>query len=203
MLRRTTVVAVLGMVLASVEAGAQATGTPSFNAPYRAFGRHEFGAALSFVNFDAATAIEGMFRFASGEFDVGLRGGFSFDGVDVFLAGAEARYRAITHSVNFPLDGALIFGAGLAIDGGTTINLPLGLSLGRRLNVERSQVSIVPYVQPTLLISNFDAGLTRDTEIFFGFGVGGDFRLSRAFDARLSFGFGDLEGISIAAVWLR
>lgn len=202
MLRRTIVVgALLGM--GAVEAGAQATATPSFNAPYRAFARHEFGAALSFVNFDAATAVEGMYRFASGEFDVGLRGGFLFNGVDVFLAGVEGRYRAITHSEQFPLDGALIFGAGLAVNGGTDINLPLGLSLGRRLNVEGSEVSIVPYVQPTLLISNYDAGLVRDTEVFFGFGVGGDFRLSRAFDARLSLGFGDLEGISIAAVWIR
>lgn len=202
MLRRAMVVAGL-LGLAAVDAGAQVTATPSFNAPYRAFGRHEFGAALSFVSFDAATAIEGVYRFASGEFDVGLRGGFSFDGVDVFLAGVEGRYRAITHNVNFPLDGALIFGAGLGIDGGTTINLPFGLSLGRRLNVEGSEVSIVPYVQPTLLVQNFETFGGRDTELFFGFGVGGDFRLSRAFDARLSLGFGDLEGLSIAAVWLR
>lgn len=206
MLRRTTVVAVLGMVLASVEAGAQATGVPAYNAPYRAFNRFEFGAALSFPNYDAGTALEGSYRFASSEFDVGLRGGIFFpDGPadESFLVGVEARYRAITHNVNFPLDGALIFGAGAAFNGGSSFHFPLGLSLGRRLNVERSQVSIVPYVQPTLLIVNAPAFVGRDTDAQFTFGIGGDFRLSRAFDARLSFGFGDLEGISIAAVWLR
>lgn len=206
MLRRTTVVAVLGMALASVEAGAQATGQPSFNAPYRGFTRFEFGAALSFPNYDQGPALEGMYRFATREFDVGFRGGILFNdfGSDAFLAGVEARYRAITHSVSFPLDGAIIFGGGLATEPGSQFFFPFGLSLGRRLDVRDSQVSIVPYAQPTLILWNRDIGLTRDTDVEFVFGLGGDFRLSRAFDVRVGIGIGDVfDGISIAAVWLR
>ncbi|HXV85959.1 MAG TPA: hypothetical protein VD793_04635 [Gemmatimonadales bacterium] len=207
MARNTALLVLLTLAGAATNAAAQATGTPSFNAPYRAFERHEFGGAISFNDFDAGTALEAVYRFASGEFDVGLRGGFLFSrplGQDeAFLAGAEGRYRVITHSVDFPLDGALIFGGGLSIDGGTNFQFPFGLSLGRRVDVQDSQVSIVPYVQPTLFILNQDLGLVRDTDIAFAVGVGGDFRLSRRFDARVSLGFGDLEGISIAAVWVR
>jgi hypothetical protein len=105
--------------------------------------------------------------------------------------------------VDFPLDGALVFGGGLSIDGGTDFQFPLGLSLGRRVDVEDSEVSIVPYVQPTLFLVNQDLGIVRDTDVIFAIGVGGDFRLSRRFDARVSLGFGDLDGISIAAVWIR
>jgi len=148
--------------------------------------------------------VEGVYRFASRTFDVGLRGGVLFDGEEAVLAGVEARLRAITHTVSFPLDGAFIFGGGLAADGGTSFFFPLGLSLGRRLNVEGSEVSIVPYAQPTVIIWNRPFLGDRDTEVDFSFGLGGDFRLSRAFDVRVSLGIGDVfDGISIAAVWLR
>lgn len=200
------VVGVLAM-LSTAEAAAQATGQPSFNAPYRAFGRFEFGADLSLPDYDEGPAIEGVYRFASREFDLGLRGGILFRDApaeEAFLAGVEGRYRVITHSVSFPLDGALIFGGGLAVNGSSQFFLPLGLSLGRRLNVEGSDVSIVPYAQPTLIVWNRPTVGGRDTELEFSFGIGGDFRLSQAFDVRVSLGFGDtFDGLSVAAVWLR
>src|SRR2546425_12580826 len=55
-------------------AAAQATGIPSFNAPYRAFLRSEIGLVLSFPN-GGGTAFEGAFRKSSGKFDIGFRGG--------------------------------------------------------------------------------------------------------------------------------
>jgi hypothetical protein len=200
--------AVAAALVAPTAALAQATGLPSYNAPYRAFTRHEFGGAVSFADFDGRTAAEGMYRFASGAFDVGVRGGLllSEGALDSrLLAGVEARYRVITHTVDFPLDGAMIFGGGLQIDGGTDVWLPVGLSLGRRLDVENSQVSIVPYAQPAAAIVSRYLGpiVGRDTDVIFGLGLGADFRLSRAFDVRVSLGLGDIEGISIAAVWIR
>src|SRR6184192_4624221 len=115
----------------------QATGMPSFNAPYRAFQRSEFGAVFSFPD-GGGTGIEGAYRYASGKLDVGLRGGI-FDppssGKAVLLAGVEARERVITHTVDFPLDGAIVFGAGAdLVSGGSELNIPLGLSLGRRID---------------------------------------------------------------------
>lgn len=194
-------------VIPLTQAAGQATGQPSFNAPYRAFNRFEFGASLSFPDYDQGPALEGMYRFASAEFDVGLRGGILFRDApaeEAFLAGVEARYRVITHSLSFPLDGALIFGGGTAIDGSSQFFFPVGLSLGRRVDVENSEVSIIPYAQPTVVIWNREVAGQRDTDLEFSLGIGGDFRLSQAFDVRVSIGFGDaFDGLSVAAVWLR
>jgi hypothetical protein len=202
------IVALLALAASAGTAAAQATYTPSFNAPYRAFGQHEFGGTVSFEE-GSRTSLEGQYRFGYEAFDIGFRGGVRFNddpAEDQVLLGVEGRGRVLTHSEQFPLDGAVILGFGLNIDGGTFFNVPAGLSLGRRLNVEGSEVSIVPYVQPTLFLINFERLGDRDTEIEFGFGFGADFRLSRFFDARISAGLGtDLapEGVSISAVWIR
>jgi len=178
---------------------------PSYNAPYRAFQRSELGAVFSFPN-GGGTGFEGMYRYARGTLDLGLRGGI-FDpsgaGKAVLLVGVEARERVITHTIDFPLDGAIVFGAGAGlVSGGSTLFVPVGLSLGRRVDPRGSTVSIVPYVQPTV---SFVAGSGRTSALEFGFGVGADFRLSRVLDARVSGGLGDhpLTGVSIAAVWVH
>jgi hypothetical protein len=79
--------------------------------------------------------------------------------------------------------------------------IPVGLSLGRRLVIEDSPVSIVPYAQPTLWM-NFDNSDFTDT-VFFGLGLGADFRLSNTFDVRASVGIGDVEGFAVSAVWVH
>jgi hypothetical protein len=180
---------------------AQATGTTTFNAPYRAFTRSEIGLLLSFPN-GGGTAFEGAYRFASGKFDLGFKGGIFSPGGNtkaVLLAGVEARERVITHTVDFPLDGALVVGVGgNFVSGASTLIVPVGLSLGRRIDPPGSQVSIVPYVQPTMFLVA-DGG----SNVNFTLGIGADFRLSRVFDARVSAGLGDLKGVSIGAVWVH
>jgi len=50
----------------------------------------------------------------------------------VLLVGIEGRERVITHTIDFPLDGAIVFGAGAGlVSGGSTLFVPVGLSLGR------------------------------------------------------------------------
>src|SRR5947199_5039288 len=137
-------------------AGPEAAGMPSFNAPYRPFQRSELGGVFSFPE-GGGTAFEGVYRYASGKFDIGLRGGFFAPGSGaktVLLAGAEARQRVITHTVDFPLDGALMVGAGAnVVSGGSALIIPVGLSLGRRTDPQGSTVSILPYVQPAFAFS--------------------------------------------------
>lgn len=188
------------LVSAAGSLAAQATGTPTFNAPYRAFDRSEIGILLSFPN-GGGTAFEGVYRMASGRFDIGFKGGL-FDpggsGNTVLLLGAEARERVLTHSADFPLDGALVFGVGgNFVSGNSLLIIPVGLSLGRRLDTE-SNLSIVPYLQPTMFIT-VDGG----SDVLFALGLGADFRLSRAFDLRVSAGLGDVEGVSLGAVWVH
>jgi len=181
---------------------AQATGVPSYNAPYRAFTRSEFGAVLSFPE-GGGTAFEGAYRMASGKFDFGFRGGIfspGGGGDSQLLLGAEARQRVVTHTEDFPLDGALILGVGGRFSSGNSaLIIPVGLSLGRRVDPKDSKISIVPYVQPTGFFTAGDGG----SDFLFALGLGADFRLSPKFDARISAGLGDLEGVSIGAVWVH
>ena len=199
MRRWLSVVVVLGGVVPAALA-AQATGTTTFNAPYRAFTNSEFGLLISFPN-GGGTAFEGEYRLSSNRFDIGFKGGM-FDpsgaGSAVLLLGTEARERVLTHSQDFPLDGALIFGVGgNFVSGNSELIIPVGLSLGRRLDTQ-SSVSIVPYVQPTMFLT---AG--SGSSVLFALGLGSDFRLSRTFDLRVSAGLGDVEGVSIGAVWVH
>ncbi len=183
------------------DVAAQATGVPSFNAPYRAFRRSEFGGVLSFPD-GGGTAVEGAYRMSSGKFDLGFRGGIFASGGNAdsrLLLGAEARERVVTHTEDFPLDGALILGIGGQFSNGrSVVIIPVGLSLGRRIDPRDSKISIVPYVQPT---GFFVAG--DGSDFLFDLGLGADFRLSPTFDARISAGLGDLEGVSLSAVWVH
>lgn len=201
-MRRYLAPFLLVSTLLASEAAAQATGMPSFNAPYRAFTRSEIGLVLSFPN-GGGTAFEGAYRMSSGKFDIGFKGGL-FDpngaGDAWLLVGAEARQRVLTHTPDFPLDGALVLGVGGAfVSGNSKMFVPIGLSLGRRIDPQGSQISIVPYVQPTGLLV---AG-NGPSDFLFALGLGADFRLSPRFDARISAGLGDLEGVSISAVWVH
>jgi hypothetical protein len=198
--RTTALLTLLLSAAAATAAHAQATGTTTFNAPYRAFERSEFGVLLSFPD-GGSTAFEGVYRFSNRRFDFGFKGGFlDRDGGDaVLLIGTEARQRVLTHSADFPLDGALILGiGGNFASGNSTLIVPVGLSLGRRIDLEGSAVSIVPYVQPTAMFL-FGNG----SDVLFTLGLGADFRLTRRFDARVSAGIGDLEGVSLGAVWVH
>ena len=182
-------------------AAAQATGLPTFNAPYRAFTRSELGAVLTFPD-GGGTAFEGAYGMSSGKFDLGFRGGIFTQGGggdSRLLIGAEARQRVVTHTEDFPLDGALILGIGGQLSSGSSaLIVPIGLSLGRRIDPKDSKISIVPYVQPSGFLV---AG--NNSDFLFDLGLGADFRLTPKFDARISAGLGDVEGVSISAVWVH
>src|SRR5437667_4017352 len=203
MRRELALLVVAGLSSGTVRAAAQATGTTTFNAPYRAFVRSEIGVSLSFPN-GGGTALEGAYRIASHGFDLGFKAGFlnpSAAGNTVLLLGAEARQRVITHTIDFPLDGAVIVGVGgNFVSGASQLIIPVGLSLGRRVDPRGLTVSIVPYVQPTMYIR---AGSVVTNHVRFALGLGADFRLSHVFDARISAGLGDSEGVSIGAVWVH
>ncbi|UCG84956.1 MAG: hypothetical protein JSW71_13515 [Gemmatimonadota bacterium] len=200
MSNRSGILATAALLLAAGPVSGQETGMPMFWAPYRAFDRHELGAAISFP--DPGTAFEGFYGFGSGRLDIGLRGGFFSPGSEAdtqILVGVHARHRVITHSDDFPVDGAAVLGVGAQlVEDNSGLLLPGGLTLGRSFQLEDSEVSIVPYIQPTVFLA-FNDG----TEVLFAFGLGADFRLSRVLDARISVGLGDVNGVSIGAVWVR
>jgi hypothetical protein len=181
---------------------AQTTVTPYFNAPYRAFTQHELGGTISFL--DGATAFEGLYGFGTGRIDVGVRGGLlepEGPGDAEFVAGVQGRGMFLLHTDAFPLDGSFV--GGLGTHGFDRWFIPGGVSFGRRLDIEGSQVSIIPYGQPTLIIDYFPDRLGDDLELQFTFGLGADVRVSEVLDLRLGIALGDIEGVSLSAVWVR
>ena len=183
---------------------AQSTGTPVFHAPYRAFDRYEIGANVS----DAGNiAIEGFYGFShtGARWDFAIRGGVQdngdCDGCKAgLLIGLDARYRVIDQSEDFPLDGALITGAGAhLVSGGSRLFIPIGLSLGRRVQFENSNSSLVPYVEPVILPTFGDG----DSDVAVALGLGADLRINRRFELRLGIGIGDIENFSVGFSFTR
>ncbi|HSD67589.1 MAG TPA: hypothetical protein VLF95_12845 [Vicinamibacteria bacterium] len=198
--RKLTWVAVSATMAFGAAAPAQETGTPVFSAPYRAFARHELGLSLS-APAGADLGLEGFYSFASGRNDFGLRAGvLDADDDTHMVLGGRFRTRLLTHSQDFPLDGALTVGLGAVFyDGGSVLRVPIGLSLGRRIDSRSSGLSFVPYLQPAL-IPTFSEG---DSELEFALGLGLDLRLTRRFDLRVSGSVGDLEGFAVTFAWVR
>jgi len=185
------------------ELAAQETGTPIFRAPYRVFANHEFGASLSDPGDAADFALEGFYSYGRGNNDFGIRGGFAdgAGGLDTrFLLGGDFRTRVVSYSESFPLDGALTVGFGTNMgDGPDLFFLPVGVSLGRRFELEDSRTTFTPYVHP-VVVPTFGSG---DDDVNFAFGLGVDVRFSDSWAVRASGGLGDIEGVGVSLTYIR
>jgi hypothetical protein len=182
---------------------AQETGTPLFKAPYRAFTTHEFGASLSDPGSYADFALEGFYGYGSGANDFGIRGGFADGqgGNDTrILLGGDFRTRVVSYSESFPLDGALTVGFGTQLgDGPDLFFVPVGVSLGRRFEMEGSNTTFTPYAHP-VIIPTFGSG---DDDVNFALGLGVDIRFSEQWAVRASGGLGDIDGVGVSLVYVR
>lgn len=189
-------------LVAAAPLAAQSTGTPVYQAPYRAFASSEIGISLSDPG--AGFALEGSYRAALGRTaDIGLRGGFADrpgrNSSTAFLLGADYRQRVVDHSDAFPLDGSLTLGLGISSsDGFSAGYLPIGFAMGRRILVEGSSVSLVPYLHPVLTPTFGDAD-----DVLFSLGFGLDARITPRLDLRFAAAIGDQDGISFTAAFLR
>lgn len=204
-MRQRRILAAVALLLAggTGQTWAQATGTPSYNAPYRAFASNEFGGTFSLVQFDNV-GLEGQFRFGVDKFDLGLRGGIvDLEGPDNtrFILGGEGRFRVVEHNESFPLDGAFVTGIGTwEFD---NLIVPIGISLGRRVTIEN--FSFIAYTQPTLFFYEQDG---PNDNLLFSWGFGADFKVGNAVDLRTSLGFAltDVElseGLAVSLVWVH
>ena len=191
------------LALPAVTAVAQETGTPIFKAPYRSFDQHEFGASLSDPGEGASFALEGFYRYGKGPHDFSVRGGLmDFEGdASAILLGGDFRTQVVNYSESFPLDGALTIGLGGLIgeDVDDVFLLPVGISLGRRFDVEGSTTTFVPYVHPNI-VPVFGGG---DDDVEFTLGLGVDVRFGEQWAVRASGGLGDIEGVGLSLTYLR
>jgi hypothetical protein len=194
------VIALLALPLVPVVA--QETGTPVFKAPYRSFDRHEFGASLSDPGEGAGIALEGFYRFGKNANDFSVRAGVADSDADdnTFLIGGDFRTQVVNYSESFPLDGALTIGFGgiFGTDQEDVFLLPVGISLGRRFDIEGSTTTFVPYVHPNL-VPVFGGG----DDLQFTLGLGVDVRFGEQWAVRASGGLGDIEGVGLSLSYLR
>jgi len=199
-----SLVALVAALAAAPAASAQETFTPVFKAPYRTFNDSEFGASLSFPS-GADFGLEGFYTYGKGTNDFGLRGGIvsfdnGFDSDTRFVIGGNFRTRVISYNESFPLDGALTVGfGGLFGSGAEVFTIPVGVSLGRRLQLEGSSTTFTPYVHP-VLAPVFGEG---DSEVEFALGLGVDINFARNLSARVSAGVGDIEGVGFSLAFVR
>lgn len=191
------------LALAAGESVAQETGTPIFMAPYRAFQQNEFGASFSDPGEGVSMALEGFYRYGSGPHDFGVRAGFADpegDGDAIFLVGANFRTQVLRYSESIPVDGSLTLGLGTTIsDFDDAFVLPVGISLGRRFELENSKTTFTPYVHPVL--APVFGGFDDDVEFALGLGV--DIGFSESLAVRVSGGLGDIEGVGVSVAYLR
>lgn len=193
-------VAALVLVIPAGAVSAQSTATAVFEAPYRAFTNYELGGYITWPSSEN-WALQGFYRWGWKKNDIGLIGGVVdvADGTRGTL-GADFRARVITHSKNFPLDGAftLGFGSNFGDGGSAEFFVPIGLSVGRRVLLENSNISFVPFAQPVLTPTFGDNG-----DLLFTLGFGVDVQISKAVDLRFTAGVGDLDGFGFGVAWTR
>jgi hypothetical protein len=191
----------LALTLLAAPLAAQETGTPVFMAPYRAFEQMEFGLMFSDPN-AGSWALEGEYGFGFGAYDIIVNGGYlDYEGGGAATLGGSLRSRMITASEKFPLDGAFTIGAGTILgEGDDVLWVPVGISLGRRIDLEGSKTSFVPYIHP-VIAPRFQSGQDAALDVALGLGV--DIRFGANFDVRVSGGIGDIDGVAIGLVWVR
>ncbi|HET8837284.1 MAG TPA: hypothetical protein VFN08_21345 [Gemmatimonadales bacterium] len=205
-MRRSVCGGILVLALLGGTAGtsaAQETGTPIFKAPYRAFTSHEFGVSLSDPGEGVSVALEGFYRYGKDANDFSLRGGFADlngSGGTRLLVGGDFRTQVVSYSESFPLDGSITLGLGANVgDGPDAYYIPVGISLGRRFELEGSSTTFVPYAHP-VIVPTFGGG---DSNVNFALGLGVDIRFSDQWAIRASGGIGDIDGVGISVAYLR
>jgi len=194
---------VAAMALAGSQVTAQELFTPMYKAPYRAFTNYELGVGFSQPT-GADYALEGFYGLGRGRNDFGL--GVAYInyccGESAVSVGGNFRTRVLQSSQDFPLDGALTLGVGgLFGNGNTLFTVPVGLTVGRRVELEGSNTSFVPYLMPTM-VPTFGNG---DSRVAFDLGLGVDVRLTRTLDVRVSGALGDADrrGIGVAVAFVH
>ena len=202
-MRRSILGAVLLAALGTTAAGAQTLATPVMKSPYTSFKHTELGAYISDPGEAFSVGLQGEYRMARQKFDCGFGLGYldtKGNGKSVFALGVDARTGIARHTRDFPLDAALTGGFGTLIaDGKTGFLIPVGVTVGRQVLLEESNISFTPYVNP--VIAPTFGELLDDVQ--FGIGLGVDIALTKTFDLRVSGSLGDLEGIAIGAAWHR
>jgi hypothetical protein len=200
-MRRSLALVAALAVVTTAGASAQTIGTPIYHSPYRAFSHTELGGYLSDPGSGISVAVQGEYRIARPKFDFGLTVGYADgagNGDNLFGVGIDGRLPISRHTQSFPLDASFTGAFGAIFGGGQAgFIVPLGVSMGRQVLLEGSNMSFTPYVNPVIAPTFGD--LLGDVQ--FGLGLGVDLAVTKTFDIRVSGSLGDIEGVAVGGAW--
>jgi hypothetical protein len=161
-----------------------------------------------------ASGVGAMLTWRAPRWNFGVRGGL-VDGHrdDIgLIGGIDVNGRLTRSTEEFPLDIDWVFGAGIGIDDGARVSLPLGLSIGHVFVGE--EATFVPYATPRVILDAFigdddfddddDRGRGRgDDDVHLGFAVdlALDLRVTPAFLIRFGASLGDREAVALGLVF--
>lgn len=172
--------------------------TPSFLPPRPG---DDVGVYLSDVG-NADWAIQGIWR-QGGNMNLGLRVGYIDIGEDgAVVVGAETWDLLIAAGNELPVDVSWTLGAGAAFNGGTLLEVPAGITIGRVLELDPMTIQVYAHPRIALFI---EPDAEDELSIDGLFDIGADAVLNENLKLRLGATLGviDAVGIGLAFRWSR
>lgn len=132
--------------------------------------------------------VMGLWR-QSGDLGLGVRAGLldrEFDGT-AFVVGSEFFTPLLRATRGSPLEALLVLGAGATFEEGILARLPLGVSIGARLENAAGEAAITPYVHPRVGLEILADDDDSVTEVAFMVDFGLDVQVTRAVTVRAAY----------------
>lgn len=150
-------------------------------------------------------AIQGIWR-QGGHMNLGVRIGYVDIGDDgAVVVGFDTWGLLMDAGVDLPVDVTWTFGAGAAFNGGTIIEIPVGLSIGRVIELE--PVTLQIYGHPRLGLFVEPGAVEPDNELHLDglFDLGVDAVLDEKLTLRIGATLGGIDavGLGLAYHWSR
>ena len=188
------VVALLGIAsAASAQEPPILWDTPSFMGPRP-------GSDLGFYVMDVEGSdigFQGIWR-TDGAMNLGLRAGFlDTPGDGIVVLGAETWGLLVEDNPDFPLDLSWTAGAGAWLNGRTVVAVPVGLSIGKTLDLDNS-MALQLYGHPRIGLVLFeDVNDDLEAGLEGQFDLGADFYVSPSVALKLGISLGDTDGLGL------
>ncbi len=120
------------------------------------------------------------------------------------IAGIDVGGQLTRSTTEFPLDIDWVFGAGLGVDDGARVSLPLGLSIGHTFRGD--DVTFLPYAGPRVVLDAFIGDDDRhrgndDVRLGVAVDLGLDLRVTPGFLIRFAATVGDREAVALGLVF--
>lgn len=183
---------------------------PAWDSPMLMPPRLESGLGVLLLESHGA-GVGGLVTWRAPNWNFGVRAGL-VDGArdDIgLLAGIDVNGALTRSTTEFPLDIDWVFGAGIGVDDGARISLPLGLSVGHTFVGDG--VTFLPYATPRVILDAYiddddddDPPRRRgDDDLDLGVAVdlGLDLRVTPSFLIRFAATVGDREAVALGLVF--